>query len=205
MSAATKEQAVARGDSVYFTGRPCRKGHVGLRRVSGHCVTCASISQASRYEKEKSIAPDRLKEKNGLQNLRSREYQRNWEKQDRLKNPEKYVAKDRRWYGANAEKKRAYTKQWVHDNYAHVLAKNSARRALQINRQPRWLTKADKESIKQTYAQAVKISKETGVPHHVDHIVPLCGELVSGLHVPLNLRVITAFKNRSKKNSFQIV
>lgn len=61
--------------------------------------------------------------------------------------------------------------------------------------------------LNEIYAQSAKMSKATGVPHHVDHIVPLCGikggiQVVCGLHAPWNLRIITAEENVKKGSSF---
>lgn len=49
-------------------------------------------------------------------------------------------------------------------------------------------------------ASAKRLSRETGIPHHVDHIVPLQGDHVSGLHVESNLQVIPATDNIRKRN-----
>ena len=63
---------------------------------------------------------------------------------------------------------------------------------------------ADAEKIKELYKQAVIKSKETGIQWHVDHIIPLQGELVSGLHVPENLQVIPGIENVKKANRYII-
>lgn len=75
-----------------------------------------------------------------------------------------------------------------------------ARRARKINASPPWIDAKHRKQIAEIYAQAALMTASTGVPHEVDHIVPLCGELVCGLHVVWNLRVITAEENRRKGN-----
>ena len=66
---------------------------------------------------------------------------------------------------------------------------------------PAW---ADKDAIKQIYAEAKRLTEETGVKYHVDHIVPLRHPLVCGLHVKENLRIVTANENFNKSNYFTI-
>lgn len=62
---------------------------------------------------------------------------------------------------------------------------------------PAWVDRVAMEAI---YAEAVRISRETGIPHEVDHIFPLQGKTVCGLHVETNLRVVTRSVNRAKSN-----
>lgn len=64
---------------------------------------------------------------------------------------------------------------------------------------PQW---ADTAAINELYAKAKAMTERTGVAHSVDHIIPLQGELVSGLHVHYNLRVITKVENSRKGNRF---
>ena len=61
----------------------------------------------------------------------------------------------------------------------------------------------DLEKIEWFYREAKRLFKETGIPHHVDHIIPLQGKYVSGLHVPTNLQILTASENSTKGNRFE--
>jgi len=76
-------------------------------------------------------------------------------------------------------------------------ARCAERRATKAQATPEW---ADRRAILEFFEKARKATLETGVPHEVDHIVPLKGRGVCGLHVPWNLRVITRDENRRKHN-----
>lgn len=71
------------------------------------------------------------------------------------------------------------------------------RNAAKKNATPKW---SEKELISGLYAECAIITAQTGIKHEVDHIYPLRGKTVSGLHVLVNLRIITAVENRRKSN-----
>lgn len=74
-------------------------------------------------------------------------------------------------------------------------AERRTRQAALLQRVPAW---ADLSAIKTFYVEARRLTQETGTAHHVDHIFPLCGKEVSGLHVATNLQVIPATINLAK-------
>jgi len=65
---------------------------------------------------------------------------------------------------------------------------------------PPW---ANKQAIKHIYAEAKRISVETGITHEVDHIIPSNHDLVCGLHVENNLQILTKEQNCNKGNCFE--
>ena len=70
---------------------------------------------------------------------------------------------------------------------------------LRVIATPAW---ADKKTIKEFYRVAKKLTENTGIPHQVDHIIPLRGELVCGLHVENNLQILTKAENIYKSNYY---
>jgi hypothetical protein len=103
---------------------------------------------------------------------------------------DKIATRQKKWYAKNKSKVKAY-KQANRDRVAAVSAK---RRARKLAATPAWLTAAHNEQIKMFFeaADAYQV--------HVDHIVPLKGKNVCGLHVPWNLQVLDATTNVSKGN-----
>lgn len=85
-------------------------------------------------------------------------------------------------------------------HHAQALASSSQRRAKKLRATPKW---ADKKAILSIYAEAKRIERETGIKMHVDHIVPLQGVNVTGLHTHTNLQIIPASENIKKSNKFQ--
>lgn len=94
---------------------------------------------------------------------------------------------------------KAYAQAYYVKNKAKILAMNKALKAKRRQQMPPW---ADSEKVAAFYVEADRITRETGIEHHVDHIVPLAGALVSGLHCQQNLRVIPADENLAKGNRF---
>ena len=121
------------------------------------------------------------------------------------KTKEKRLSTNAEYRKNNPEKVAQIGKNYRLKNLAIVNARNRARRAAKNNRTPIWLTDIDHERIKNEYKLAYILSKVTGQKWEVDHVIPLQGEFVSGLHVPSNLRAILAFDNRSKHNRYDAI
>ena len=85
-------------------------------------------------------------------------------------------------------------------NPGTINARTALRRAIKLQATPFWLTKEQKREIRAFYIEAARLTKETGIKHQVDHIVPLQGKTVTGLHVPWNLQILTASQNAAKGN-----
>jgi hypothetical protein len=85
-------------------------------------------------------------------------------------------------------------------NKSKVNAQVATRHAAKLQRTPPW---AVLDKIEEMYELAQFATEESGVPYHVDHIIPLQGNNVSGLHIHENLQVIPATENLSKGNRFE--
>lgn len=93
-------------------------------------------------------------------------------------------------------------KSWRRNNLHVKAAANARRRASQLKSSPAWLSAEQKAQIQNLYWLARDLKAVTGEEYHVDHIIPLQGDSVSGLHVPWNLQILPADINLSKRNTF---
>ena len=179
----TRKEAMATGAKFYFTGEPCVRGHVALRKTKGVCVECLKEDWAIDNERRKE------KPKTAAAIAAGRRYYE--------KNREAVIA---RAAARPAEEKRRARSDYKDRNVDVVRADTSVRKRRHREATPKWLTKEERLQMRELYVQAQKLTAVTGERYVVDHIVPLRGESVCGLHVPWNLRVITQDENLKKSN-----
>lgn len=117
-----------------------------------------------------------------------------------LNNKEYKDVRNRQWRKDNPEKIRQITKIYRMVNADKGAAFTAAYRAKKLQATPAWLADEQVSEILDLYTAAKMFQIYTGTEYHVDHIVPLQGETVCGLHVPWNLQLLPWNENLSKQN-----
>jgi hypothetical protein len=164
---------------LYWPGKVCRNGNVGPWLISAKKCWC----------------PDCKRQHS--QNVNR------WQKA----NPEKVLPRVREWRAANPERSAANKRRQTEKIRSGIakrsegdpskrLYRNAMRRKAARQATPPW---ADKDAIRAIYIEAGR-RRVMGEDVHVDHVYPLQGETVCGLHIAENLRIIPAAQNRSKWN-----
>ena len=179
----TRKEAQALGAKFYFTGEPCVRGHIALRKTKGSCLECVREDWAVDNERRKEKPKTEAAKAAG----------------------KRYYEKNRQVVIARAaarpvEEKRRLQAEYKDRNVDVVRADTSVRKRRHREATPKWLTPAERLQMRDLYVQARKMTELTRERYVVDHIVPLRGEEVCGLHVPWNLRVITQEENLKKSN-----
>jgi len=118
----------------------------------------------------------------------------------RKNNPEAVKASQAKWRKNNPEAAKASYTNWAKLNKGAATAKTARRRAIKKGATPSWLSSVQLQEIKNFYSLAKDCYLVTGEEYHVDHIVPLQGENICGLHVPWNLQVLPSDLNLKKSN-----
>jgi hypothetical protein len=111
-------------------------------------------------------------------------------------------ASARQWRSENRDAHLATLKRYRNKRQSVRTALQVKRKAAKLQRTPAWLTDFDLLHIQCLYQVAAMRTRESGYEWHVDHVIPLQGKTVSGLHVPNNLRVIPATENIQKSNNY---
>jgi len=178
-------EAMQQGIQHYASDKPCKRGHWSLRVTgSGSCVECRRIKEKERYDANPLKA---------IQHTKKFYYA----------NQEKIVEKARLYRLTESPEKRAArleqaklkARVWRANNPKHRNALTTAHKKVVKQRTPAW---ADLQKIVEFY-------KNCPEGYQVDHIIPLRGKKVSGLHVVENLQYLTAKENRNKSNYYEVL
>ena len=172
------------------------------------------ICAKEALQKRRAANPEKYKEQS------QKDHKKEWERT--LANPElhekkkalgkEYYRKNKaqvrsgilEWNKKNPEKVKLHAKKVKQNNKGKVNFDTAKRRYAKLQRTPAWLTGDDHWMIQEAYELAALRTNLFGFPWHVDHIIPLQGKTVSGLHVPLNLQVIPGKENLTKHNKHEV-
>jgi len=185
MELISKQDALNLNLTKFFTGVECSRGHIAERYVvSRMCVVCASNHNTAEGRKE-------------------------WAKEYRANNHEKIkqyrkdnIDNHKDWLVQNKDKTSNHKKTYRQNHSDKVLASNAKRRSAKHFRDVQWDVEFTNFVATEAYDLCKLRQNVTGYAWHVDHVIPLNGKLVSGLHVWNNFAVIPAIQNMSKGNRY---
>lgn len=180
----------ARYDGLMYLCIECRKKY---RNANAALINAAKRTHYTA-NRERLLEEKRQSYQNKAE--LKREYQRNYY----ALNKEQVLEQTKKFHKANPD----YYKQFRKRFPGKVNAKETRRKTAKLQRTPAWLTLDDHWMIEQAYDLAALRAEMFGFAWHVDHIIPLQGKMVSGLHVPNNLQVIPALVNMAKNNQFKV-
>ena len=170
-------------------------------RARAHAAYSANpVKARGRIKKWQDGNPDKVAEYRERQRIANAETERERLRRYAAAHPERVRETKRRWKVANPEKSQAWRLAHPGRTQAIERASHARRRAQLLRATPAWVSESEHREIRGLYAEAVRLTLETGESHHVDHVLPLRGRRVCGLHVRANLQVITAHENCVKSN-----
>jgi 5-methylcytosine-specific restriction endonuclease McrA len=188
----TREEAKKTGSKYYFTGLPCKHGHIAARKTKGACIECLKVE----WTKGNETRADYFREYN--QSDAGKQAKQKYYAQ----NKDAVVARANEWVANNRDKHNKKCNAWAKRNKASVNARTARRYASKTQATPSFVTHNPDLlwMIQEAYDLAQLRTKMFDTPWEVDHIIPLRGKKASGLHTPWNLRVIPMSENRRKSN-----
>lgn len=191
----------------------CKRGHPRtaetVNKKTGRCRVCSAAytkewkannpERVNAAARKKYAEGPRVKQRNAIWRKENPELVKKSKRGYYLRSDKEAAkARKRAWCAKNPEKVRERARRSHAKDVGQRAAYVRQRQAAKLQRTPPWLTKGQLKDMEIFYMLARVLTKETGIPHEVDHIVPLQGKTVSGLHVAWNLQVLTRQGNRSK-------
>lgn len=168
--------------------KPVDDFHKNEKRLTGLVSSCKKCYQDFYEENSEEI-----KARNSNYRLKNPEKKKETDENYYKENQEYFIEKATKWNKNNPEKVKAIHREYDKRNQPTKNSRTAFYRAQKIQATPKWLSDHQKEEIKRIYINCPK-------GFHVDHIVPLNGEEVRGLHVPWNLQYLTIDENLRKSN-----
>jgi hypothetical protein len=187
----SKIEAKEAGLKLYFTGLPCVNGGISWRRTSSNACVCDKCKELARASARESMRRMRALDRDAYLAEKKRY---------RESNRDQLLDKQRARRLANIEtdrqRKRDYRKLKPEVNHASL----TRYRASKAKATPSWDREFD-DFVTQEASNLCRLRREvTGIAWEIDHMIPLRAVEACGLHVGLNLQVIPAWMNNSKKN-----
>lgn len=175
-----------------YRPRPARKN-----APAPYCRACEAVSSLAwrNANREKARENSRLWHKRYPDKSRAE-----YEKRKALPIPEHVRQYQKVWHELNKAEVAIQKRDYVQRNRAKFNALSKNRAVAKKRQMPWWLTPIQLAQMQAFYEIALAATVQTGVKHHVDHIIPLQGKTVRGLHVPWNLQVIPYYENIAKSN-----
>ena len=165
-----------------------------MKKTHKKCGSCKTTKETTEFSK----ASGRY---DGLQS-HCKDCRSTRRKKDYLKNKEHELELVKAWAKDNPDAVKSKARKYAQSDKgsAYYNSRSSERRSNKKDATPKWLTDAHRDGMKSLYLLAKKLEKLCNVKYHVDHIVPLNGTDVSGLHTPWNLQIMEASLNIRKSN-----
>jgi hypothetical protein len=163
------------------------------------CKECRKQAVIKRYYADHEKGKLRLK----LAHANKLSKNPNWYVENYAKTKERDLAHSKKAYQQKAEERKAKQRAWSKTNRGTANALSKRYKLKKLNATPSWLSEFDLFAMKCKYQVAAMLNKHGVEAWHVDHIVPIRGKDVCGLHVPWNLQVIPAKDNLAKSNRIE--
>jgi len=211
--------AIERGLNYFQSHKPCKENSIAKRKVSNKQCTCegckkrASLASMKSASKNRSKINARERARYKQDPSKGRAKSNKWATNNKAKrsashsiwhaNNKDYAnAKSREWYANNKEDAKRQQKQYRELNLSNILARNMERRKSVKIASVAWDSELTSFVLNECYSLNKLREELTYIKWQTDHMIPLQGETVCGLHVWNNFQCLPQNMNTSKRNKF---